>query len=313
MSASGRVADFRPSTNGFHFDNEFPPGTEFTVDIPVVGTVAADAHGGICGGFVFAALDLFHHQPRLVPTSQTADLTPNTPLYAYLTSRFDDSFGNPPGYDNGVKAFAWTQTPDHDVLIPIEGPGLARRMVEQEWPAIKADIDAGNPSPLYLVMGPQSGVGDIPGIKDALSHSHQVIAYAYSLDDASNLTLSVYDCNDHDDDSSTISLNIANPAHTITISAPRIQSRFTDPHPIRGIFRSDYSSSDPTRRDVNFPTLGAPSPPSPPRPPPECASLANELTALQKQLHRAAGQEKISILQQIADVEAQMRQLGCPR
>ena len=53
---------------------------------------------------------------------------------------------------------------------------------------VTADIDAGNPSPVYLVMGPQSGVGDIPGIKDALSHSHQVIAYAYSLDDASNLT-----------------------------------------------------------------------------------------------------------------------------
>ena len=131
-------------------------------------------------------------------------------------------------------------------------------MVEQEWPAIKADIDAGNLA--LQVMGPQSGVGDIPGIKDALSHSHQVVAYAYSLDDASNLTLTVYDCNDHDNDSSTISLNIANPAHTITISAPQIQSRFTHPHPIRGIFRSDYSGSDPTRRDVNFPTLGSPSP-----------------------------------------------------
>ena len=117
------------------------------MDIPVVGTVAADAHGGICGGFVFAALDLFHHQPRLVSTSQTADLTPNTPLYAYLTSRFDDSFGKPPGYDNGVKAFAWTRTPDHDVLIPIEGPGLARRMVEQEWPASRPTSMPATPHP----------------------------------------------------------------------------------------------------------------------------------------------------------------------
>lgn len=38
-------------------------------------------------------------------------------------SRFDDSFGKPPGYDDGVKAFGWTQTPDHDVLIAIRARG----------------------------------------------------------------------------------------------------------------------------------------------------------------------------------------------
>jgi hypothetical protein len=82
---------------------------------------------------------------------------------------------------------------------------------------------------------------DLVGIPVALGRSHQVLAYAYNLDNARNLTLWVYDCNDPDADDATITMNIAQPEHTICISAPKLNP----PSEIRGLFRSDYSYQNP--------------------------------------------------------------------
>ncbi len=155
------------------------------------------------------------------------------------------SLGSQSGWANAAKIITWIQARSQHGGLPGQGPGLAYRMVMQEWPVIKADIDAGRPSPLFLVMAPQCGTGDIPGIIDALGHSHQVLAYAYQLDDSDNLTLWAYDPDDHGNDNSTITLNISDPANTITITAPGIGARVGHEAVIRRLFRAQYQWASP--------------------------------------------------------------------
>jgi hypothetical protein len=250
---SGFVSGFLPSTGGFHFDNSFPAGSTYPViTLPVVGSVVTqDASTGLCGGFVFAALDMFLSTPRLQPPGQTTAPADGSPLFDYLVQRLLDSFGPGMTFANAAKAIEWIQTRDHDVDIPLLdipmfGRGLAHRMVLDEWPAIKSDIDSGRPAPLYLVMAPQCEPLDIPAIIGALGHSHQVLAYSYTLDDTDDLTLHVYDPNDADDDNSSISLNISHPADTIPITATAIEANLEDPVAIRGFFRSTYDYVAPT-------------------------------------------------------------------
>ncbi len=246
---ANRVAAFVPSVAALHFNNSFPAGTTYPViTLPVVGTIASqDASTGVCGGFVFTVLDMFTSDPRLQPPNVSTPPADGSTLFNYLIRRLLDSFGPGVTYGNALKAIQWIQTPGHDVVVGLQGPGLAHWMVFDEWPAIKADIDAGRPSPIYLVMAPQCGPGDVPGIIDALGHGHQVLVYGYDLDNAGNLTLQVYDPNDNSNDNSTISLNISVPAHTITISAPGIEAAIADPATIRGLFRAAYNTAgDPT-------------------------------------------------------------------
>jgi hypothetical protein len=154
-----------------------------------------------------------------------------------LGERFADSFG-PIGFANAIKAIDWVMANGEDAVIQLT-PSLAHRMVSTEWPKIKADIDAGRLAPLYLVMAPQ---GD--PVK-ALQHSHQVLAFGYDLADDGDLTLLVYDPNEHGVDTSTVHLNVSNPAHAITITAPDIVAAFGEPATIRGIFRAEYKPGDP--------------------------------------------------------------------
>ena len=246
------VPGFLPSTSGFHFSNIWPAGTAYpVVNLPVLGAVTGEAGNGICGGFVFAALDLFLHDPRLAPPANTdADRPQNpSPIFDYLVERLVDSFGTPAqGLGaNAARVVEWITTPGHDVTVSFYGAGLARRMIELEWPLIKADIDGGMPSPLNLVGGPERGRLDVTGTIDSLHHCHQVLAYAYELDGAGNLTLWVYDCNDPDNDQSTLTMHIAgDPRHTMAISGPSIEANMSGGMEIRGIFRSQYQWRDPS-------------------------------------------------------------------
>lgn len=241
MSSSNRIPGFLPSVNGLHFDNsaEQLAGKTFPiVTLPIVGPITASAGGGICGGFVFVVIDLFVHKPPLAPPADTAVPDQGSPLFEYLGKRFAASFG-PIGFANAIKATDWVMANSEDAVIQLT-PSLAHRMVTTEWPKIKADIDAGKIAPLYLVMAPQ---GD--PVK-ALQHSHQVAAFGYDLADNGDLTLLVYDPNEHDVDTSAIHLNISNPSHAIQITAPDIEAAFGQQETIRGIFRAEYAPGDPS-------------------------------------------------------------------
>jgi hypothetical protein len=243
MAISNKVPDFLPSASGLQFSNWFPPNSEYPViTLPVVGTIKQDANTGLCDGFAYTTLDLFLANPRIKPIDIDTPAS-GTPRFNYLAKREIDSFGSAPAFENAKKLIEWIQTPSHDVTISFYGNGLAHRMVKEEWPRIKADIDSGTPSPLLLVMEPKCGPGDIPGIIAALKRCHGVLAYAYSLDDKNNLTLSIYNCNEPGVDSSTIILDISNPEHTIDITATGVSKSI--PFKIRGFFRPNYTFKNP--------------------------------------------------------------------
>jgi len=250
-SSSGRVAGFLPSQSGFHFSNSYPQNTPYpAVSLPIVGPiVAGDAGNGLCGGFVLAALDLFCHSPRLAPPPDTDRPPAGSPIFTYIVGRLMDSFGQPgQGFAaNAARVVEWIHTPDEDVNTAINGPGLGRRVVEQEWPKIKADIDAGVPSPLNLVSDPQRGPVDVDGIVQTLHRCHQVLAYAYDLDAANNLKILVYDCNDPFNDDSAISLNLNSDfQHAVPMMAPAVSTHLTTGMNLRGFFRTQYQLHDPS-------------------------------------------------------------------
>ena len=118
--------------------------------------------------------------------------------------------------------------------------GVPRIIADQEWPKIKADIDAGRPSPLGLVGGERTFVGDVVGKLSMLGHCHQVLAYGYTLDDHKQLELRVYDPNDPRTDTSTIEISLADPDEESPISTARITARISGHGTFRAFFRHDH-------------------------------------------------------------------------
>jgi hypothetical protein len=243
---SNRVSGFDPRANGLHFNNEFPPGSVyFPLTLPGLGTVySSDAHDGMCDGFVLTVLDLFLHEPPLIPPADTAPPALDTPLFGYLAQREVDCFFYA-GLRNFWKAAEWVHTPsgDTDVDTPlgrvVTTRGLAWHTIVEEWPWVKEDIDAGRPSPLWLVTTSPVPAADLQQTITALTNHHQVLAYAYSLDDAATLTLSIYEPQRHDSACQTVTLNIANPECGAEIAVPSLA-----PTVVRGFFRSAYEFRD---------------------------------------------------------------------
>ncbi|MDT4907409.1 MAG: hypothetical protein QOI69_650, partial [Pseudonocardiales bacterium] len=167
MAGSGAVAGFTPRVNGFRFTNSFPPAPTIRVDLGLAGNVGlGNASQGVCGGMVFAARDYFQ-AARPVPVD---DVPPaqGTPLFDYIAGRLVDSFNAPAG----VAQYAdWMVMPAADVnLIIFTRRGTFARTVLSSWPTVRADIDAGRPSPLGLVTVHTADLSKI-------GRCHQVLAY----------------------------------------------------------------------------------------------------------------------------------------
>jgi hypothetical protein len=201
-----RMTGFLPSKHGFHFDNCFKP-TPTELNTPLGPIQIGDASNGLCGGMVFTALDYF--QAGLsIPTE--IDLPSNDLLYDYVVRRLVDSFDLPHGALQYL-ALMHPKYPDGCVvdkygLLPI---GRAWRMIRQEWPQIKAALDAGKPCPLGLITVKSA---DIKKLKE----NHQVLAYGYDLV-GDDLTLYIYDPNFHGDDNVNMKLNISDPEHPVKV------------------------------------------------------------------------------------------------
>lgn len=244
MAEQKAVANFKPSTNGFHFGNSFS-GPDHTVNVPGIGTVnIGNASNGVCGGMVFAVRDFF--EAKLPIVAGTMPPAAGTPLFTYITGRLLDSFNIPGGI---IEYFSWMNTPDHDsgVWIAVRR-GVAWLTIKDQWPAIKACIDSGHPCPLGLVTVRSLDPAD-------LGHCHVVLAYGYFLDDSGNLTITVYDPNSPDNDGIEMSLNIGNPTHSTPISH-NINIAF----PVRGFLALSYSSRDPSSLEPPHSPTGAAAP-----------------------------------------------------
>jgi hypothetical protein len=221
--ASNQVPGFRPSTAGLHFPNAFPPQPDVVVSIPAIGDVPiGDAANGLCGGMVFTTRDFF--EMRRAPPPDTEPPGRDNPLFHYLVKRLFDSFNLPTG---PLKYYTWMNLPDADTWI---APGVRRRTVAQEWPLVRQDIDAGKPAPLGLLRVQSRN-------PLAMGQNHQVLAYGYQLDEASqDLTVQLYDPNHPDQDDVTLSANVADPGRQGAWA-------YSTGEALRGFFYTAYTPS----------------------------------------------------------------------
>jgi hypothetical protein len=233
-SGTVRVAGFLPSTHGLRFDNSFPSQPAVMVNLGIATIPVGNAANGLCGGMVFAALDYWTEGAP--PPTGTTPPAQGTPLFGYLVRRLVDSWGLPAGPLTYFRLMS-PALPDGDRRIgPVTVHGRAWRMAVREWPGVKADLDAGRPSPLGLVK-----------LKSAnpvkLGANHQVLCYGYEQT-ATAVRLRVYDPNQAGVDHVTISLNVGRPRSPIPVTMAPTAS---DPPDVLCFFRVRYTPRTPPR------------------------------------------------------------------
>jgi hypothetical protein len=164
---------FESHRHGFPFSNFFAPGTP-VVQIPTPwGTIpVGDLAHGLCGGFVFAALDYFH-RGRSVPQSFDAP-----GLFHFLRLRLWNSFNGPHGVS---RVYAWTCRSDNAVH---------RLTLEREWPLLMQRLVAdSHPVPLMLIRGQTRKPWQ-------LGRNHQVLATGFEYHhDTGRAVVHIYDPN----------------------------------------------------------------------------------------------------------------------
>lgn len=169
------VPGFLPTLSGFKFMNWFPSYTyHATVNILGQTIPIGDAANGLCGGMVYSARD-YHQAGKAIPANTRAPLT--GVLFDYIVKRLYDSFALP---------FGWTR---YLFFMDPARPAseCSRITINEEWPRIRADIDAGALSPIGLVT-----VRTSDPLRVGLNH--QVLVYGYMLN-GTRCRLRIYDPN----------------------------------------------------------------------------------------------------------------------
>ena len=201
------------------------------IGIPgVVSLPIGDASNGLCGGMAFAARDYFEAE-KPPPGDTTAPGAGS--LFDYLVDRLFDSFDLPFGPVRYLALMSPLLSDGETMWSRIGlGPhGRAWQTVREEWPKVRADIDAGHPSALGLVKVKSSDPRQ-------LKHDHQVLAYGYDLQ-GGILKLRLYDPNQPGRDDVTLSLCVATPTHPTAIATSPAAG------PVFAFFRVPYVAADP--------------------------------------------------------------------
>ena len=178
---------------------------------------------GLCGGMCFAALDAYLSGVHL-PRGEHRNDHPagGSPLRAYLWKRQIKSLVH------DLSRFqAWLILLNH---IPAAWPfsGGKERLVAMtrvEWAKARARLDARSPVPLGLVRD-----------TNYVFENHQVLAIGYELDDADNGTITLYDPNCPDVES-TLRFDLGDSA--------TLEEGCRAAVPLRGFFCETYSHVDP--------------------------------------------------------------------
>jgi hypothetical protein len=225
------VPGFLPSTSGFRFANSFPQVPVRRFGIPgVLSVPVGDASNGLCGGMAFAARD-YLEAGRQPP--EDVDAPSEGPLFDYLVDRLFDSFGLPFGPVRYLGLMRPT-LPDGETIwsrLGLAPHGRAWRMVNEEWPMVRGDIEAGRPSPLGLVKVKSTNPFD-------LKENHQVLAYGYDLI-GDSLTLRLYDPNLPGRDDVRLSMSLSAPSSPTAVTV-------LPPGPtVHAFFRVGYTPKSP--------------------------------------------------------------------
>jgi hypothetical protein len=252
MAQSGSTP-FVPSKHGFHFCNAFTntvissatANAVFqSVGLPAVFPPNISSPlwstSGRCGGMAWLSLD-YYFASQNVPTcvsacsaaagsfddfSSSAEVPPDgTPLADWIYVRLFDSFLN-----CGVQTLSWVAGYDHNTWF---FGGVPEMTTSNEFPKTQKAIDSGTPVVLSVISWPSNA-----------ATSHQVVAYGYSVDDAGNMTVNIYDNRYADDD--TVTLSAAPNQHwTIASSNPSVT-----PDTWKGWFVEGYSQGSPPFEDI---------------------------------------------------------------
>lgn len=212
LRPAGRIdTDFLPSYDGFRFSNSWgdvpyslPPLRGSLLDLKY-----GNADNGLCGGMVLGALDYFAAGQE-IPRVANPPAGEQDPLFLHLVNRLFDTFSvdsvslllklmNPLYPDSDENVFNTFGLAD----------GRAAVMAHQEWPLIRADIDAGLPSPVCVVTVKSLNPGD-------LGKCHQVLAYAYSAA-GPEITVHLYDPNRPMFDGAFMKFNVGDVSQRIVV------------------------------------------------------------------------------------------------
>jgi hypothetical protein len=227
----GTVARFSPSASGFRFANSFPHVPVRRIGIPgVVSVPIGDASNGLCGGMVFAVRDYFE-AGRTPPSDATAP--GDGPLFGYLVDRLFDSFDLPLGPARYLQLMS-PLLPDGETFWTRLGfgpHGRSWQMVRDEWPKVRADIDAGHPSPIGLVTVRSADPFD-------LKRDHQVLVGGYDLD-GDWVTLHLYDPNQPGRDDIALRFSSGDPTRPQTLAVAPVGL------PVLAFFRVTYRPASP--------------------------------------------------------------------
>jgi hypothetical protein len=211
--AEPHFTSFRPSVHGLRFANRWSPSLNAmtvgylcrrlqdglpepfkTLTLPML-LLSDDtfpfttASAGLCGGMVFTALDYFYAN-RAVPPTTDAPSNANDPLFMHIRDRLVDSFD----ISGGGTRYLMYQLPiypDGDANVAtVTGMWRGRAWVtyRDTVAKVRADILAGNPSPLGLIRAISMNPAD-------LGEHHQVLAWGY-FQDASRISFYIYDPNE---------------------------------------------------------------------------------------------------------------------
>jgi hypothetical protein len=234
---SVRVGDFRPSVNGFHFDNAFARDPIRRFQLGSIATLdIGDASNGLCGGMSYTVRDLWEF--GLPPPGDPAPPARGNPRFDYLVNRQIESFAN------GVVPlrFFKLMDPNRPAREPLWAEWVGRLgidrhsrtwvMVNVEWPKIRADLDGGSLATLGLVKVVSLDPNE-------LGHNHQVVAYGYDLA-GTVVTLRICDPNFAGDETVTLTFDTTDPRGSITPSWSR------PPDMVYCFFQTPYTKKDPT-------------------------------------------------------------------
>ena len=200
-------------------------GVPGVISIPI-----GDASNGLCGGMAFAARDYF--EAGRTPTTETTAPGEGR-LFDFLCARLFDSFDLPMGPARYLELMSPMLADGESIwsragLLP---HGRAWRTIRDEWPKVRADIDAGHPSPLGLIKVKSSDPRQ-------LKQDHQVLAYGYDLT-GGLLTLRLYDPNQPERDDVMLSAGPLDPTRPLAITPSPPTG------PIHAFFRVAYAAVDP--------------------------------------------------------------------
>ena len=224
------VPGFLPSQHGFHFANRWPAGPTVTFgpfDPRILGI--GDASAGLCGGMVTTARDLF--EAGIAPPADTEPPANGSPRFRAIVRR-------------QVESLDWLRVPLRFYDLQAARPDPPTRLsvalrrppprvvaVRDEWPRIRADIEAGRAPIVGLVRV----AGWSPRL---LTANHQVLAYAYD-EDAAGFRIRVYDPNHpgRDDVELVARLDGSGARHP----DERVRLAQSTGEPLLGFFRQPYA------------------------------------------------------------------------